>query len=476
MNRSPHVIVVLTDQQRWDTTGVHGNPADVTPEFDAIALEGTHFVQAITPQPVCAPARAALQTGCWPTTTGVFRNGVPLPGGQPTLASVFADAGYVTGYIGKWHLGGADAAQAGPVPATRRGGYQHWLASDLLEFTSNAYRTILWDEAGKPVRLVGYRSDALMDAAVRFVADHHGRPFLLFISLLEPHHQNATDDYPAPAGYRERYEGRWMPADLAALSAHAPQGGAHRHLGGYLGQIKRVDEGVGRLRDALRSLDLADQTVLAWTADHGSHFRTRNEEYKRSAHDASVRVPLALTGPGFTGGGRVTRPVSTVDLAPTLIHAAGLPVPETMQGASLLPLVRGGKDSHRPQEVYIQISESHLGRAVRTDRWKYAVAAPEADPWREAQSPYYQETELYDLHSDPYELENLIGLISHRKITDGLRSALIAWIARAGEGNATITPAPERTLEGRAPQAQVASLPWDELPFAHRAADPDPSC
>src|SRR5688500_15578087 len=97
----PHVIVVLTDQQRWDTTGVHGNPAGVTPEFDRIAREGTHVEQAITPQPVCAPARAALQTGRWPTATGVFRNGLPLPPDIPTLARSFADAGYATGYIGK---------------------------------------------------------------------------------------------------------------------------------------------------------------------------------------------------------------------------------------------------------------------------------------------------------------------------------------------------------------------------------------
>ncbi|WUC62802.1 sulfatase-like hydrolase/transferase [Streptomyces sp. NBC_00667] len=194
----PSVIVILTDQQRWDTTRVHGNPADVTPEFDGIARAGTHFSLAFTPQPVCAPARAALQTGCWPTMTGVFRNGIALPAGVSTLASVFKEAGYVTGYIGKWHLGGVDAAEAGPVPPGRRGGYRRWLASDLLEFTSDAYRTVLWDESGQPVRLIGYRSDALMDAAVRFVADHCDHRFLLFVSLLEQHHRNGTDDRPPP--------------------------------------------------------------------------------------------------------------------------------------------------------------------------------------------------------------------------------------------------------------------------------------
>src|SRR5690606_4923137 len=107
----PNVIVVFTDQQRWDTTGVGGNPLDLTPTFDRMARHGTHATQAITPQPVCAPARAALQTGQYPTTTGCFRNGVRLPEDRRTLAHYFADAGYATGYIGKWHL-----ADDEPVP------------------------------------------------------------------------------------------------------------------------------------------------------------------------------------------------------------------------------------------------------------------------------------------------------------------------------------------------------------------------
>ncbi|NUU21091.1 MAG: sulfatase-like hydrolase/transferase, partial [Streptomycetaceae bacterium] len=189
----PNVLVVLTDQQRWDTTGVHGNPLDLTPEFDRLAREGTHVLQALTPQPVCGPARSSLQTGRYPTALGTFRNGVPLPTDVPTLAGQFAAAGYATGYIGKWHLASAD-----PVPAGERGGYGFWLGSNTLEFTSDAYQTVVFDADERPVRLVGYRSDAIVDAAIRFLADHHDRPFLLFVSLLEPHHQNATDSYPAP--------------------------------------------------------------------------------------------------------------------------------------------------------------------------------------------------------------------------------------------------------------------------------------
>ncbi|WP_328908249.1 sulfatase-like hydrolase/transferase [Streptomyces sp. NBC_00234] len=464
----PQVIVVLTDQQRWDTAGVHGNPAGVTPEFDRIAREGTLFEQAVTSNPVCAPARSALQTGRFPTAAGVFRNGLPLPQDVPTLAGEFARAGYATGYIGKWHLAGEDGPD-GPVPPGRRGGYEKWLASDRLEFTSDAYRTVVYDEEGEPVRLPGYRSDALFDAAIRFVADHHDRPYLLFLSLLEPHHQNPTDDYPAPAGYRERYEGTWLPPDLAALAPGAPQGGAHRHLAGYLGQIKRVDEGVGRLRDALRSLGTAENTVLAWTADHGSHFRTRNSEYKRSAHEASVRVPLALTGPGFTGGGLVRQPVGTVDLMPTLLTAAGIAVPDGVQGRSLLPLTGGGRDPGRPGSAFVQISEDRVGRAVRTSRWKYAVEAPGADAWNDPDADRYTETELYDLAADPYELDNLAGLASHREVADGLRLELLDWLQRVENVKPRIERAAPRPPGQRRAESFPAETPWEGVPFGHRA-------
>ncbi|MFJ7628644.1 sulfatase-like hydrolase/transferase [Streptomyces sp. NPDC097595] len=463
----PQVIVVLTDQQRWDTAGVHGNRAGVTPEFDRIAREGTLFEQAVTPNPVCAPARSSLQTGRYPTATGVFRNGLPLPGDIPTLAGEFTAAGYATGYIGKWHLAGDDNPD-GPVPPALRGGYGAWLASDRLEFTSDAYRTVVHDEDGEPVRLPGYRADALIDAAIRFVVDHHDRPYLLFLSLLEPHHQNPTDDYPAPAGYRERYEGAWLPPDLAALSPGAEQGGAHRHLAGYLGQIKRVDEGVGRLRDALRSLGTEENTVLAWTADHGSHFRTRNSEYKRSAHEASVRVPLAVTGPGFSGGGLVRRPVSTVDLMPTLLAAAGLPVPPGVQGRSLLPLAGGGLDPERPGSVFVQISEDRVGRAVRTSRWKYAVEAPGADAWNDPGADHYTETELYDLAADPYELDNLAGLESHRAVADELRRELLDWLARIEGAKPAVVRAPARPSGQRRAESFPAGTPWEGVRFGHR--------
>ena len=430
----PNIIVFFTDQQRWDSTGMHGNPLDLTPNFDRMARQGTHLHTTVTCQPVCGPARSCLQTGMYATNTGSYRNGIPLRQDLKTLAHCFQEGGYDTGYIGKWHL--ADNRYRGAAPPEQRGGYDYWLASNLLEFTSDSYDLVMFDNDMQRVKLPGYRVDAQTDAAIRYIDGHQENPFFLFISYIEPHHQNHLDDYPPPDGYRERYAGRWTPPDLAALG-----GSSQQHLGGYWGQIKRLDETLGRMMDALKSLDMLENTVILYTTDHGNHFKTRNSEYKRSCHEASVRLPTALIGPGFSGGGEIREIVSLVDLPPTLLDAAGLPIPEQMEGRSVLPLVN--RTAHDwPQEAFIQISESQVGRAVRTHRWKYGVTAPEKSGWETPGSDEYVEQYLYDLEYDPYELTNLIGWESHRQTCDVLKERLIRRMVAAGEDAPVIHNAP----------------------------------
>jgi arylsulfatase A-like enzyme len=431
---SPNVVVFFTDQQRWDASGLHGNPLDLMPNFDRIAMRGTHVANSFTCQPVCGPARSCLQTGMFATNTGCWHNGVALDPDANTLAKCFKQGGYKTGYIGKWHLGGPHSS--GPVDEKLRGGYEYWLAANALEATSDICDTRVYDNAHNEVKLPGYRVDAITDAGIRFIDQHQREPFFLFISHLEPHFQNHVDDYPPPTGYREKYTGRWVPPDLAALG-----GSAHQHLGGYWGMVKRLDEAFGRLLDALESLNILDNTIVLFTSDHGCHFKTRNREYKRSCHESSIRVPTALTGPGFMGGGHVHELVNLVDLPATLLDAAGLPIPDSVEGRSILPLLRGERDGW-PDDVFIQISESQTGRAVRTHRWKFAVESP--DGLSRASSDTYIETHLYDLQNDPHELTNLIGYESHQPIADVMRERLFKWMQRVGEDRPKIIPAPSR--------------------------------
>jgi arylsulfatase A-like enzyme len=435
MSDKPNVIVFFTDQQRWDASGLHGNPLDLMPNFDRMARQGTFLKNSVTCQPVCGPARACLQTGKYASTINVPTNGIGLPKDEKTLAQYFSEAGYRTGYIGKWHL--AYNHIAGAVPEDERGGYDDWLASNVLEFTSHAYETVMFDNDDQPVSLPGYRVDALADATIRYIDEHRDGPFFLFTSYIEPHFQNHVDSFPAPDGYEEKYRSKWIPPDLMALG-----GTTHQHLAGYWGMIKRLDEAFGRIRDALRSRSLDENTIILFTTDHGCHFKTRNGEYKRSCHESSIRLPTALYGPGFVSGGEIAEMTNLIDMPPTLLDAAGLDVPDDMQGRSIMPLVRNEKVEW-PDEAFLQISEAQVGRAIRTERWKYCIDAPDKDTWFDGQrgATKYVEQYLYDLQADPYEMNNLVEYDAYDAIKAELRKRLLRWMTEVGEDVPEIVPA-----------------------------------
>jgi arylsulfatase A-like enzyme len=451
----PNIIVFFTDQQRHDTTGAAGSTLGLTPNFDRMASEGTHVANSFTCQPVCGPARACLQTGLYATQTGVWRNGLALRDEQRTLAHHLNDAGYDTGYIGKWHLY-PHQSHPGHVPRDGQSGYQTWLGANLLEFVSDAYDLHLWDQDGNEHKLPGYRVDGQTDAAIRYISEERENPYFLFLSYLEPHHQNHSDNYPAPEGYEQRYAGARMPPDLAKLGGSAPQ-----HWPGYCGMIKRLDEALGRLFDALKSLGQLENTIVLFTSDHGNHFKTRNREYKRSCHEASINVPTAICGPGFNGGGRIEKLVSLVDLPPTLLDAAEIEVPTEMAGRSVLPLLGGREVSDWPEEVFIQISESHTGRCVRTERWKYSVRCPETDeggePVSKPDAEIYEDDFLYDLQADPWEQCNLIGIPTFSGVVTDMRKRLVARMTAIGEQEPRFIDAPKRLSNQRQPAHQGKS-------------------
>lgn len=434
----PNIIVVFTDQQRADTAGCYGNPLGLTPNLDAMAAEGVQFELAFTPQPVCGPARALLQTGVYPTVTGCFRNGIPLPTDARTIAHELADVGYQVGYIGKWHLAGRGRFEPQWAPAERRGGYRdHWLAADLLEFSSSPYGGGYYDADNRFVPFNGFRVDSQTDHVIEYLRTRDGQtPFFLFLSYLEPHHQNNLDRYVAPRGYRERYTGAPAPGDLEQFHG----GDWQENLPDYYGICANLDENLGRIRAELERLGLAKDTVILYTSDHGTHFRTRNAEYKRSCHEASIRIPLVACGPGLRGGRVVHELVSLIDIPPTILGLAGAAAPAHYQGRSLLPLAHG-EAADWPDDVFVQISESQVGRAIRTARWKFGVTAPHKDGNRDAASGVYEAQYLYDLENDPHELRNLVGDPTFRAIAHELSQRLVSRMVAAGEARPEIVNA-----------------------------------
>ena len=441
----PNILFVFSDQQRWDTLGCYGQPLPVTPNLDRMAAEGVRFERAFSCQPVCGPARATLQTGRYATELGCFTNHRRLPPDARTLAHYLGAAGYETGYVGKWHLascgpgGGPDDFCTRPVPPDRRGGYcDFWLASDVLEFTSHAYDGCLFNAAMERVPFPPgrYRADVLTDGAIEFLNGRSGeRPFFLFLSYIEPHHQNDHGHYEGPHGSRERFRDFVVPEDLAGTG-----GNWREEYPDYLGCCASLDANLGRLRQTLAARGWADNTVIIYTSDHGSHFCTRNSEYKRSCHDGSIHIPLVATGPGFTGGRVVPQLVSLMDLPATVVAAAGLARPAGMHGRALQPLVAGTADAWA-DEVFVQISESQVGRALRTARWKYSVSAPDRDGGRDAGSEVYVEEYLYDLAGDPHERNNLVGSPDHAAVRATLAERLKERMAEAGERVPVVRPA-----------------------------------
>jgi arylsulfatase A-like enzyme len=435
----PNIVVFFTDQQRWDTVGAYGQPLDVTPNLDRLAGEGVRFARAITCQPVCGPTRSCLQTGKYATEVGCYRNDIALPQDQKTIAHWLSEAGYEVGYIGKWHLASTGEQQnyrTRAIPPELRGGYKdYWLAADVLEFTSHGYDGHMFNADMEEVAFRGYRVDCQTDFALEYLRTRElDRPFFLFLSYLEPHHQNDHNRYEGPEGSREQFGDFVVPGDLEGT-----EGDWRENYPDYLGCVHSLDRNFGRVRAELERLGIFEDTLLIWTSDHGSHFRTRNKEYKRACHEGCVRVPMVARGPGFSGGAAPDGMVSPIDLPPTLLRAAGLAVPGYMRGLPLQDLATGPGDGWR-EEAFIQISESQVGRALRTDRWKYSVRAPDRDGWREAAADRYKEDFLYDLEADPHERSNLVADPAHAATRAGLADRLKRHIAEVEGIDVTIVP------------------------------------
>ena len=440
--QSPNIVIYHSDQFRWDFVGANGlNGSTHTPNLDALAEGGTNFTHAVTNQPVCAPSRSVLLTGRYATETGVWHNGLGLRQDLPTLATEFRKGGYSANYIGKWHLAQGNPATGGTrgyVTPEHRGGFLDlWEASNELEFTAHPYEGTIWDRDGKEITYKDqYRVDFLTDRAERFLRQKQEKPFLLVISQLEPHQQNDMGQPIAPKGAAARFINSTVPEDLRALP-----GTWQAQLPDYYGCIESIDTSVGRLRKVLQEEGLAENTIFVFMSDHGCHFMTRNQEYKRSTHNSSLRVPLLIDGPGFESARQIAELVGIIDVAPTLLEAAGVPVPEGVKGNSFLPLVHSAAARAAwPNRELIQISESMTGRAIRTKDWTYCVADPTGSTTAPS-STNYHEYQVYDQRADPHELVNLAGRKEYRQTADELREQLKKLIVASGEPEPEIAPA-----------------------------------
>lgn len=441
--RRPNIVLYCSDQLRSDFIGAYNeNSMTKTPNLDGMVRRGSTFRNAVTNQPLCSPSRACMITGRYATETGEWKLSLGMRDDLPTLASVLRDNGYSTNFIGKWHLmkGNWNARSGyGWVPPEHRHGFADvWEGANEYEHTTHPYYGTIWDADGKEITYKDeYRVDFLTGRAVNFLKQPHEKPFLLYVSQLEPHQQNDMGRMVAPNGYAERYKNPWVPADLRGLP-----GDWQEQLPDYYGCAEKIDESVGTILKTLEDENLLENTIVAFISDHGCQFKTRNTEYKRSPHDASIRIPFIFQGPGLDGSVMRDEIVTMIDLTPTLLSAAGITPPASMKGRNVLPLL----DSREAREswenaAYIQISESMVARAVRTREWCYCVADRSIKGGDAAGSTHYDEYQMYNLADDPAQQVNLIGRQEYREQAAKLRELLLKKMAEAGEEPAEITPA-----------------------------------
>lgn len=393
--RRPNVLFIVADEWRAQATKYNGDVNVITPVLDRLAGESISFDNAVSGCPVCCPARASIMTGQYPLTNGVFINDVELRPNAPTLAEVFAKAGYQTGYIGKWHLHGSPDGNYGrrltPVPPDKRLGFEYWKACEC----THEYNHSLYFEGNDPTPKYwpGYDAFAQTDDACRFIEKRANEPFFLFLSLGPPHFPYPT----APEKDRELFAKQALtlrpnvPADKRAE--------AEGILRGYYAHMAALDECFARLLKTLDRQQIAENTIVVFTSDHGDMMLSQGLTTKLYPWEESVRIPFLLRYPGRFGrrGRRVPTTLNMPDIMPTLLGLAGLRIPEAVQGRDLF--AHGVRDAGAWIGLPVPITEARRYgiaeyRGVRNNRYTYVRSIH--GPWL-----------LYDNQQDPYQMHNL---------------------------------------------------------------------
>lgn len=426
--KRPNILVILTDDQRWDAVGAVQQslgtdalfPWLKTPNLDRLAAEGARFTNTFVTTSLCSPSRASFLSGRYARRHQVLNNFTEYPEDLPSYPRLLHDAGYETAYVGKWHMGEDNDA--------RRPGFDHWMSHR----GQGNYFDNTFNIDGERRRLDGYYTTVVTNHAVSWITKAHDKPWLLVLGQKAPHggpiqpeprFAHALDGFPVrtPVNYEDYKAADGKPSWLAESLGtwHGAKGPLYdlktqdAFVRAYMATLLSVDESVGRLYEALRSSGQLDDTVIVFTSDNGFVLGEHGRVDKRTMYEDSIRVPLLVRYPKRVKAGTVVTPmVLSHDLAPTLVALGGAPSMQDVTGRSFVPLLEGTRVPWRDAFLYEYNYEKQFPytpnvRGVRTDRWKL-ITYPTGDG-----SPDRFTAELYDLKSDPYEMRNLIADPAH---------------------------------------------------------------
>ncbi len=479
-----NLLFIFTDEQRFDTLATYGNSHIQMPNLDRLAEESVVFDEAYVTQPVCTPSRASIMTGLYPHTHGCTENNARLPADVPCLPEMLASDGYVTAYYGKWHLGDEIFAQHG---------FQDWVSIDdgYAKYYSpgrdpearSSYHHFLVDHGFRPANgrhFTRYEAAQMEEQfskpafvaneACRFIKENKDRPFILYVNFFEPHMpffgprngQYDPADIPLPSNFNA------LPTEAQPLKTRLFQQGYYqvgnhglplrseadwrRIIANYWGLCSLVDTHAGRILAMLDECELRDETVVVFTSDHGDMMGSHRLLAKCVMFQEAVRVPLIIRLPGQSAQRRVRGPFSQIDLVPTLLTLLDQPVPESLQGKSLTPVLEQPGDVTLHDDVFIEWNGPNNGFGdilgqVSIPDWMAKLAPAEeieaatrdpvrtvvtADGWKLNYSPR-GEHELYDLRIDPMETQNLAATPEMNDVMQNLVARLRRWQARTGD-------------------------------------------
>lgn len=467
----PNVLLICTDQQRFDALGAAGNPEVSTPNLDRLAQESAQFTNCYVQSTVCAPSRASLMTGQYVHTHGLWANGVALPDQAVLLPEVVDRAGYDCGLVGKWHLDACFGPRTEPAPKGMR--VWRWSHAPYWGSSENAYHR--WLAAAHPdefdrlqaqrqggVRTAGVAGDTFDTLPTEAHYSHwvgnetidfltsarlQDRPFFFIANFFDPHHS-----FGAPKEYRDRYLAEQLsrpktvdgeldskPPVLAEASRESYGGHAPGYTtyspdelqdikANYYAMVSLVDDEVGRILAAVDAQGLADNTVVIFTSDHGEMLGDHQLMLKGPfLYDCAIKVPLLIRWPGHVvAGQRIEELVQWIDLTATIVEATDAELPRG-QGTSLLPLIDGRTpgDAHRGWALSEYRDSGHpLDPAVHATmlrRGRHKITVHHGPP----STARARTGELYDLDVDPDELVNLWDDPAHLDLRHELSALLL---------------------------------------------------
>ncbi len=410
----PNVLVIITDDQRWDALGCLGNPLLKTPNLDRLAAEGARFANAFVTTSLCSPSRATMLSGLYAHRHGVLNNFTEYPDTLPSYPKSLHQAGYETAYFGKWHMGETNAAP--------RSGFDFWMG----HAGQGRYFDNEWNINGRREFIKGYYTTVITDHAVQWLQGRHDKPFLMILGQKAPHggpiepepkYAHALDATPVgkPANYDAWRDGK--PAWLAEAwpTWHGAGGPLYNYrdydkfVRAYYGTLLSVDDSVGRVYAALKKTGQLDRTVIIFTSDNGFALGEHGRVDKRTMYEESIRVPLLVRYPPLIRPATVINEmVLNLDLAPSVLDLCGASSLKNIDGRSWKPLLTGRPRGWRDSWLYFYNYENEFPytpnvRGVRTDTWKY-IRYPHGDG-----HPDRHKAELYNITEDPLETHNLIA-------------------------------------------------------------------